>query len=88
MIALWAAAMYLVKNCQRFELVVAAVPAAFMSAVSCTYILMADEGFRIAQVIAYPVGIAFALVCSGIFAFSVIKSRRLHNQQKAVSNRS
>lgn len=88
MIALWAAAMYLVKNCQRFEWVVAAVPAAFMSAVSSTYILMADEGFRIAQVIAYPAGIAFALVCCGIFVFSVIKSRRLHNQQKAVSNRS
>ena len=38
-----------------------AVPATFMSAVSCTYILMAQEGFGLPQQIAYPIGALFAL---------------------------
>ena len=33
-----------------------------MSAVSLTYILMAKEGFGISKDIAYPIGIAFALL--------------------------
>ena len=44
-----------------------AAPATFMSGVSATYILMADEGFRIAGTIAYPVGAAFALGCALLF---------------------
>ncbi len=42
-----------------------ALPAAFMSAVSVTYILMAPEGFRLGAGIAYPVGgaVAAALLC-------------------------
>lgn len=43
MMALWAGAVYLVKNKKNFWL--AAVPATFMSAVSMTYILIAQEGF-------------------------------------------
>lgn len=67
MIALWAAAVYLRNNCGGYQSLMAALPALFMSAVSCTYILMADEGLRLPQSIAYPVGIAFALACGGIF---------------------
>lgn len=69
MIALWAAAVYLRKHCGRMQSLIAALPAAFMSAVTCTYILMAEEGFRLAQKVSYPIGILFALVCSGIFLF-------------------
>ena len=47
----------------------AALPAAFMSAVSMTYILQAPEGFRLATSIAYPVGIVFALACLALFIF-------------------
>ena len=43
MMVLWAAAVFLCKNKRNFW--VAAVPATFMSAVSCTYILVAGEGF-------------------------------------------
>jgi len=68
MIVLWAAAMYLVKHAKKWWYsVICALPAAFMSGVSCTYILMADEGFRIVQEIAYPVGFAFALACTAVY---------------------
>ncbi|MEG1799556.1 MAG: carbon starvation CstA family protein [Synergistaceae bacterium] len=43
MMALWAAAVYLAQRKTNFW--VAAIPATFMSAVSCTYILVAGEGF-------------------------------------------
>ena len=46
MITLWAAAMYLVRNAQKWWYsLMCALPAAFMSGVSSTYILMAEEGF-------------------------------------------
>jgi len=67
MIALWAAAVYLHKNCKKNASLIAAFPAMFMSGVSSTYILMADEGFRISQSIAYPVGILFAAACMVVF---------------------
>mgnify|MGYP005876069401 FL=1 len=69
MIALWAGAMYLVKTSKPLTSLMAAIPATFMSAVSATYILYADEGFKLGTEIAYPVGIAFALVCAGVFLF-------------------
>ena len=43
MMALWAAAVYLAQR--KINFWVAAIPATFMSAVSCTYILVAGEGF-------------------------------------------
>lgn len=73
MIALWAAAVYLRVNCGKAVCFMAALPAAFMSAVSCTYILMADEGFKLSQSISYPVGVLFALVCMGIFLIRVYR---------------
>ena len=68
MIALWAAGVYLFQN--KLNYLIAIVPATFMSAVSCTYILMAPEGFQLSTMIAYPVGIVFAAVCLGIFLFT------------------
>ncbi len=70
MIALWAGAMYLFKY-QKFHWI-ATIPATFMSAVSCTYILMAPEGFKLSTAIAYPVGIVFALGCLGLFLFKTV----------------
>ena len=65
MFALWAGAVYLHKN--KKNPWIAAVPATFMSAVSLTYILMAPEGFKLGSGIAYPAGIAFAILCLGLF---------------------
>lgn len=73
MIALWAAAVYLCKNKGRWASLMAALPAAFMSAVSSTYILMADEGFRLSAGISYPAGIVFSLLCAGVFFIKVFK---------------
>lgn len=70
MIALWAASVYLYRR-KRFYWMTA-LPATFMSAVSCTYILMASEGFRLSTAIAYPAGLLFAAVCLGTFVYTCV----------------
>lgn len=72
MIALWAGATYLGKSVSKKASLIAAIPATFMSAVSVTYILMADEGFKLSTSISYPVGIISAIVLAGIFIFKVL----------------
>lgn len=69
MIALWAGAAFLCKKVSAKSSIIAALPAAFMSAVSVTYILYAEEGFRLSTNIAYPVGILAAVLLSAIFLF-------------------
>ena len=70
MIALWVATAYLLKtHSSKMVSLMTALPASFMSAVSMTYILMADEGFRLSGRIAYPVGIVFAAVLFFAYAF-------------------
>ena len=62
MVALWIATSYLLRTHQnKLYSLITAIPAAFMSAVSLTYILMAKEGFRLSQNIAYPSGLCFAI---------------------------
>ena len=74
MITLWAAAMYLVRRGEkRCQSLLCALPATFMSGVSCTYILMAEEGFRLSQAIAYPAGLLFAAACAAAFAYQLVK---------------
>ena len=61
MIALWVETAYLLKNGKgRAAALLTALPAAFMSAVSLTYILMAGEGFRLSSAVACPAGAVFA----------------------------
>ena len=79
MITLWAAAAYLLRNGEmRWHSLLCALPATFMSGVSCTYILMAEEGFRLSAGVAYPVGAAFALACAALYA--VKAARRSENR--------
>ena len=74
---LWAAAMYLARNTEnKWYSLMCALPAAFMSAVCSSYILMADEGFRIASAIAYPIGICFALACFALYIIKCARSKR------------
>ena len=74
MIALWVATAYLLKtNKNKVGSLVTAIPASFMSAVSMTYILMADEGIKLSASIAYPCGIVFA---AGCFAFYIYKTSK------------
>lgn len=48
-----------------------------MSAVSLTYILMAEEGFGLSAGIAYPAGLCFAAALFGVYA--VLAKRRQRN---------
>ena len=80
MIALWAGATYLGKFVSKKGSLIAAIPATFMSAVSVTYILMADEGFKLSTSISYPIGIGVAIIFAGIFTFKVLLAK---NEEKA-----
>ena len=62
MIALWVATEYMIKTHKNPVLsLITAVPSSFMTSVCTTYILVADEGFRISRQIALPVGIGVGL---------------------------
>ena len=75
MIALWTASAYLYQNKKNY--LIAAIPATFMSAVVSTYILMADEGFRLNQNISNIIGIIFAALCLGLFIKSTKKEKSI-----------
>ncbi|MCR4937677.1 MAG: carbon starvation protein A [Lachnospiraceae bacterium] len=77
MISLWVASSYLLKEGKyRFGSLITAIPASFMSSVSLTYILMADEGFRLSYAIAYPAGICFALILFAVYLSKLMKKRQ------------
>ena len=77
MIALWVATAYLLKKGNyRFGSLLTAFPAAFMSAVSLTYIMMAQEGFRLAQTISYISGASFAAVLFIIYLIFLIRRQK------------
>ena len=81
MIALWVCTAYLVKNSKRkIYSIITAIPAAFMSAVSLTYILMADEGFKLSSDVGYPVGIIFALILFGLYCYKMKSYKVSHNE--------
>ena len=77
MIALWVATAYLVKTgTMKYGSLITALPAAFMSAVSMTYILMAGEGFGLSSAVAYPAGAGFALVMFFVYMLMCRRLRR------------
>ena len=74
MISLWVATAYLLKtHARRRASLLTAIPATFMSAVSMTYILMANEGFGLSARIGYPAGCVFA---AALFAVYIILGRK------------
>lgn len=76
---LWAEAMYLVRNAKkRWYSLMCALPAAFMTSVCTSYILMADEGFKISSAIAYPSGICLAAACTVLFTVKSVNSKAKH----------
>ncbi|MBO6214464.1 MAG: carbon starvation protein A [Lachnospiraceae bacterium] len=77
MISLWVISAYLIKNAKnKYFSLFSAFPATFMSAVSMTYILMAEEGFSINSIIAYPTGIAFAVLLFIIYLMFLLKKKQ------------
>ena len=92
MIALWVSTQYLIKTHKNpYAPLITAVPASFMTGVCLTYILMADEGFRIPGHTAYPIGIGFAM-SHFIFFILLIKCRdkvhphlpKLHTERRSL----
>ena len=77
MISLWMATAYLMnRGKMKYGSLLTALPAAFMSAVSVTYILMArTEGFGLASSVAYPVGGGFALALLCVYVVLLVKKR-------------
>ena len=84
MIVLWAASMYLFYEKKNYW--ITAVPATFMSAVSCTYFVLAPEclgkmintyadGKLVAYntAVAYPIGIIFAIAMLALFIYATKK---------------
>lgn len=74
MIMLWAAAAFLLQSEKNHW--IASIPAAFMTFVSFTYILMAPEGFKLATSIAYPLGFVISLIPIGLFVRKVLQTNR------------
>ena len=78
MIALWVATAYLLKKGKyRFGSLLTAFPATFMTAVTVTYILMAQEGFRLNQTISY-----IAVICAAVVLFTIYLIALIRNQKK------
>lgn len=76
MIVLWTGAVYLYRSHKDSGAwKIPFVPAAFMSAVSCTYILQAPEGLQLSTSISYPVGILFAIVCVALYYKTTMGSK-------------
>lgn len=83
MIALWVSTSYLLKKGKyRFGSLITALPATFMTAVAVTYILMADEGFRLNQTVSYIIGIAAAVSLFTVYLVFLI--RRIRKRRKQV----
>ena len=71
MVSLWVATAYLLKTHEnRLTSLLTALPAAFMTAVSTTYILMASEGFRLSAGISYPIGFGCAVLAFAAYLFA------------------
>lgn len=76
MITLWVASAYLVKNSKyKFGSLLTAIPAAFMTAVTVTYIFLAEEGFHIASTPSYIIGAVATLTMITIYVIFLIKLR-------------
>ncbi|MBO4383914.1 MAG: carbon starvation protein A [Clostridia bacterium] len=76
-ISLWVATAYLLKTKQnKLASLLTALPAAFMTAVSVTYILMANEGFRLGANVGCPVGIAAALAALAAYVLIMLKKKK------------
>lgn len=61
-VVLWAAAVYMQREGKSAWFIL--IPAAFMTAVVTTYILVAPEGFQLDYTISYSIGIVVAIVLS------------------------
>ena len=82
-IALWVCTAYLIKSGRKHVyLLLTAMPATFMTAVSVTYIIIADEGFRLPEEVGYLTGIAVALAMFVNFVTMYVKHNKVHVRRR------
>lgn len=74
-IMLWTASSFLVKN-HKFHYITS-LPAAFMTSVITSYIIIAPEGLSLANSIGYPVGIGAGVVSFLIFLVFAAKNKKV-----------
>ncbi len=67
MLVLWTAAIYLAQK-KKFHWI-ATIPAAFMTAMTTTYLLVAPEGFRLSHAFGWPAGIILSLIALSVFLY-------------------
>jgi len=78
MIVLWTGAVYLYRKFpEGKKYLIPAIPATFMSVVTSTYILQAEEGFGLSSTITYPAGVVFAIVCVILFARATVMKKQV-----------
>ncbi len=78
MLVLWCAAVYLVRYREnKGASWIATIPATFMAAVSCSYLLQAPEGFKLDAGISNIVGVVFAAACLIFFLIKVYVPARV-----------
>lgn len=76
MISLWVATSFLIhKGKYRWGSLITAVPAAFMTGVTATYLMMADEGFRMTAAASYPAGIMISLFVFAVYIIQMYQWR-------------
>ena len=76
MISLWVATSFLIhKGKYRWGSLITAVPAAFMTGVTVTYLMMADEGFRMTAAASYPAGIMISLFVFAVYIIQMYQWR-------------
>ena len=83
MIALWVSTAYLLKKGKyRFGSLLTALPAVFMTGVSLTYILTAQEGFRLNQTVSYIIGAAAAFIMLVVYLVFLLKHIKKNAEMK------
>ena len=70
------------KGKHRFGSLLTAFPAAFMTAVSLTYILMAKEGLQLDQTVSYAVGATAASILFAVYA-AILLRRKQRSRSRA-----
>lgn len=84
MVSLWVATSYLIhKGKYMYGSLITALPATFMSAVTLTYLLAADEGFRLPEEISCIAGMAFAAIMLVLYLFQLYQWRIADEEFKA-----
>lgn len=82
-IVLWTAAMYMVTKGRSHWF--ATIPAAFMTAVTSTYIFIAPEGFHLSHTISYTVGILTTIAVLILFLYVAKKKEKPDTEEADVS---